>query len=238
MLFGPPGTGKTFLGRLIASQTKSTFFSITVSALNSKWIGEGEKTIKAMFAVARARQPSVIFIDEIDSLLTTRCDTEHESSRRMKTEFFTQFEGVTTASVDKILIIGATNRPQDLDDAARRRLSARLYIRLPDLKARIQMVRNCLSKETHDLTEEQIQTLAEKTDGYSGADMRELCRESAMEAIRDLGGCMDDSDLQLREITFSDFLINLNKVKPTVRQEDLQQFQDWDRQFGTNNDSK
>ena len=141
---------------------------------------------------------------------------------------------MTTAFEDRILIIGATNRPQDLDDAARRRLTARLYIGLPDVSARIRMIMNCLMTEKHNLTEEQIQTLAEKTEGYSGADMRELCRESAMEAIRDLDESFDDNDFQLRDITFDDFLVNLNKVKPTVRQEDLHQFEEWDREFGTN----
>ncbi len=98
------------IGRCIASQTNSTFFSITVSSLTSKWIGEGEKLIKAMFCVARCRQPAVIFIDEIDSLLKTRCDSDHESSRRMKTEFLAQFEGVATQTNERLLVIGATNR--------------------------------------------------------------------------------------------------------------------------------
>ena len=185
LLFGPPGTGKTFLGRCIAAQTKSTFFSITVSALNSKWVGEGEKMMRTLFAVARVRQPSVIFIDEIDSLLKTRSDTEHESSRRMKTEFFSQFEGIATDPNDKLLIVGATNRPQELDDAARRRFTARLYIRLPDVSARKHIIESCLKSEKHCLNEQQMNSLAEKTDGFSGADMKDLCRESAMEVIRD-----------------------------------------------------
>ncbi|CAG2178838.1 unnamed protein product, partial [Oppiella nova] len=237
VLFGPPGTGKTFLGRCIASQTKSTFFSITVSALNSKWIGEGEKTIRAMFAVARARQPSVIFIDEIDSLLKTRCDSEHESSRRMKTEFLAQFEGVGTVSDEKLLIIGATNRPQELDDAARRRLSAKLYIRLPDASARKQIIENCIKTEKHCLSEEQMQSLADQTDGYSCADMRDLCRESAMEPMRDsiiMSNITDISVHEIRSITSEDFVKNLSYVKPTVRKEDILMFEKWNHEFGTN----
>ncbi|XP_054165766.1 fidgetin-like protein 1 [Oppia nitens] len=237
LLFGPPGTGKTFLGRCIASQTKSTFFSITVSSLNSKWIGEGEKTIRAMFAVARARQPSVIFIDEIDSLLKTRSDTEHESSRRMKTEFLAQYEGVGTDSdKDKILIIGATNRPQELDDAARRRLNARLYIRLPDSSARQQIVANCLRSEKHSVTDQEIEMLANMTDGYSCADMRDLCRESAMEPIRD-STIMDDicniSAQEIRDISYNDFLKSMDFVRPTVRKEDLVIYEKWNQEFGT-----
>ena len=236
LLFGPPGTGKTFLGRWIASETKSTFFEITVSTLNSKWIGEGEKTIRAMFAVARARQPSVIFIDEIDSLLKSRCDSEHESSRRMKTEFFTQFEGVSTATDEKLLIIGATNRPQDLDDAARRRLTARLYIGLPEENARSQLIQNCLRTENHDLTEEQILTLAQKTKGYSGSDIKSLCQEAAMEGVREMEFNEDNEDNpdQIRNITYDDFEKQLEFQKPTVCADDLLPLEDWDRQYGTN----
>ena len=121
LLFGPPGTGKTLIGKCIASQSGSTFFSISASSLTSKWIGEGEKMVRALFAVARVHQPSVVFIDEIDSLLSQRSESEHEASRRIKTEFLVQLDGATTEGEERILVVGATNRPQELDEAARRR---------------------------------------------------------------------------------------------------------------------
>ncbi|CAE1290842.1 FIGNL1 [Acanthosepion pharaonis] len=102
LLFGPPGTGKTLIGKCIASQSKSTFFSISASSLTSKWVGEGEKTVRALFAVARCHQPTVIFIDEIDSLLSQRNDNEHESSRRIKTEFLVQLNSLLTLSWEAI----------------------------------------------------------------------------------------------------------------------------------------
>lgn len=134
LLFGPPGTGKTLIGKCVASQSRSTFFSISASSLTSKWVGDGEKMVRALFAVARCHQPAVIFIDEIDSLLSQRSESEHESSRRIKTEFLVQLDGATTDSDERLLVIGATNRPQELDEAARRRFVKRLYIPLPELE--------------------------------------------------------------------------------------------------------
>ncbi|RXH69617.1 hypothetical protein DVH24_037401 [Malus domestica] len=131
LLFGPPGTGKTMIGKAIAGEAKATFFYISASSLTSKWIGEGEKLVRALFGVASCRQPAVIFVDEIDSLLSQRkSEGEHESSRRLKTQFLIEMEGFDSGS-EQILLIGATNRPQELDEAARRRLTKRLYIPLP-----------------------------------------------------------------------------------------------------------
>lgn len=132
LFFGPPGTGKTLIGKCVASQSKSTFFTISASSLTSKWVGEGEKMVRALFTVARSYQPAVIFIDEVDSLLSQRSDGEHESSRRIKTEFLVQLDGATTDADERLLVIGATNRPQELDEAARRRFTKRLYIPLPE----------------------------------------------------------------------------------------------------------
>lgn len=135
LLFGPPGTGKTLIAKCVSSQSQATFFSISASTLTSKWIGEGEKLVKALFAYARYKQPSVIFIDEIDSILTKRGDNDHESSTRLKTEFMVQIDGASsTAEEDRILVIGATNRPHKLDEAIIRRFSKRFYVPLPDLE--------------------------------------------------------------------------------------------------------
>ena len=136
LLHGPPGTGKTLIGRAVASQCNATFFSISASSLTSKWIGEGEKMVKALFAVANCCEPAVIFVDEIDSLLSSRkAEGEHESSRRMKTEFLVQMDGLS-GDEGRVLMIGATNRPQELDDGARRRLAKQLCTCWGFLKAR------------------------------------------------------------------------------------------------------
>jgi len=234
LLFGPPGTGKTLIGKCIACQSGSTFFSISASSLTSKWVGEGEKMVRALFAVAKVHQPSVVFIDEIDSLLTSRSEGEHEASRKIKTEFLVQLDGASTGGQERVLVVGATNRPQELDEAARRRLVKRLYIPLPELEARRRIITNLLGKEKHELTEEQVEEISRRTEGYSGADMANLCKEAAMGPIRSL----DFSQIasvrpdQVRPIRHEDLVAALRQVKASVGQQDLELYREWDRQYG------
>lgn len=234
LLFGPPGTGKTLIGKCIASQSGATFFSISASSLTSKWVGEGEKMVRALFAVARCQQPAVIFIDEIDSLLSQRGDGEHESSRRIKTEFLVQLDGATTSSEDRILVVGATNRPQEIDEAARRRLVKRLYIPLPDASARRQIVSCLMSKEHCSLTEEQVDMIVQKSEGFSGADMTQLCREASLGPIRSLQS-VDITTItpdQVRCIVFQDFDNAFKTVRPSVSSKDLEVYDTWNQTFG------
>ncbi|KAH9490010.1 Fidgetin-like protein 1 [Bulinus truncatus] len=235
LLFGPPGTGKTLIGKCVASQSKSTFFSISASSLTSKWVGEGEKMVRALFAVARCHQPAVIFIDEIDSLLSQRSDSEHESSRRIKTEFLVQLDGATTQSDDRILVIGATNRPQEIDEAARRRFVKRLLIPLPEPVARREIVLNLMAQQKNNLSEREVQVIVDKTDGYSGADMTNLCREAALGPIRSI--TFEEMETitpeQVRPITFKDFDDAFSQVRASVSTKDLQLYTEWNKSYGS-----
>ncbi|MCI4376481.1 hypothetical protein PGIGA_G00189010 [Pangasianodon gigas] len=234
LLFGPPGTGKTLIGKCIACQSGATFFSISASSLTSKWVGEGEKMVRALFAIARCHQPAVIFIDEIDSLLSQRTDGEHDSSRRIKTEFLVQLDGAATSSEDRILVVGATNRPQEIDEAARRRLAKRLYVPLPEAAARQQIVTNLMSREKSQLRTDELEKVVSSTEGFSGADMTQLCREAALGPIRSiqLSDIATITPEQVRPILYCDFQEALKTVRPSVSTKDLELYEDWNKTFG------
>ncbi|KAI3912284.1 hypothetical protein MKW92_053675 [Papaver armeniacum] len=184
LLYGPPGTGKSYLAKAVATEADSTFFSISSSDLVSKWMGESEKLVSNLFQMARDSAPSIIFIDEIDSLCGQRGEgNESEASRRIKTELLVQMQGVGTND-EKVLVLAATNTPYSLDQAIRRRFDKRIYIPLPDLKARQHMFKVHLGDTPHNLTENDFQALARKTDGFSGSDIAVSVKDVLFEPVR------------------------------------------------------
>ncbi|MBA0858914.1 hypothetical protein Goshw_001680 [Gossypium schwendimanii] len=186
LLFGPPGTGKTMLAKAVATEAGANFINISMSSITSKWFGEGEKYVKAVFSLASKIAPSVIFVDEVDSMLGRRENPgEHEAMRKMKNEFMVNWDGLRTKDKERVLVLAATNRPFDLDEAVIRRLPRRLMVNLPDAPNREKILRVILAKE--DLSPNvDLETIANMTDGYSGSDLKNLCVTAAHCPIREI----------------------------------------------------
>lgn len=183
LLYGPPGTGKTMLAKALAKESGATFINMHVSTLTNKWFGESNKLVAALFSLARKLQPSIIFIDEIDSFLRERATGDHEVTGMMKAEFMTLWDGLTS-STDRIMVLGATNRPNDIDSAILRRLPKRYAVHLPNAAQREKILSLMLAATPLDKTFS-ITELVRKTEGYSGSDLKELCRNAAMRPVRE-----------------------------------------------------
>ncbi|KAL5218989.1 hypothetical protein ABZP36_019673 [Zizania latifolia] len=186
LLFGPPGTGKTMLAKAVATEAGANFINISMSSISSKWFGEGEKFVKAVFSLASKIAPSVIFVDEVDGMLGRRENPgEHEAMRKMKNEFMVNWDGLRTKDKERVLVLAATNRPFDLDEAVVRRLPRRLMVNLPDASNRRKILRVILAKE--ELADDvDLEAVASLTEGYSGSDLKNLCVTAAHRPIRDI----------------------------------------------------
>jgi len=186
LLYGPPGTGKSYLAKAVATEADSTFFSVSSSALVSKWMGESEKLVASLFGMAREKAPSIIFIDEIDSLCGARGGQgESEAARRIKTEILVQMQGVNSGGGNgKVLVLAATNTPYQLDQAVRRRFDRRIYIPLPDAAARGRMFQVHIGDTPHALGDQDFHYLGEHTEGFSGSDVSVMVKDVLFNPLR------------------------------------------------------
>jgi AAA+ superfamily predicted ATPase len=239
LLFGPPGTGKTLLAKALATEAGANFISITGSTLTSKWFGDAEKLTKALFSFATKLAPVIIFVDEIDSLLGARGgSSEHEATRRMRNEFMAAWDGLRSKDSQRILILGATNRPFDLDDAVIRRLPRRIYVDLPDAENRLKILKIFLTPENLE-SDFQFEKLAKETEGYSGSDLKNLCIAAAYRPVQELlqeeqKGARAEASPGLRSLSLDDFIQSKAKVSPSVAYDatTMNELRKWNEQYG------
>ncbi|KAG9393021.1 vacuolar protein sorting-associated protein 4B [Carpediemonas membranifera] len=260
LLYGPPGTGKSYIAAAVANTCDSTFFSVSASDLMSKWQGQSEKLVRTLFEMARQEERAIIFIDEFDSLASARSDNDSESSKRVKTEFLVQMQGVGKNG-GQVLVLAATNLPDSLDSAIRRRFEKRIFIPLPDEPARRQMFKVHLGDTPNTLTDDDFTQLALHSEGYSGSDISIVVRDALFQPIRQLQttthfkptqtaegtkwlACapsdegaverdimsFEGSEVNVPPVSAENFFRALDRVKPSVSKEDAEALANW--QYG------
>ncbi|XP_073041747.1 uncharacterized protein, partial [Primulina eburnea] len=232
LLIGPPGTGKTLIAKALATEAGANFIGITGSTLTSKWFGDAEKLMRALFSFACKLAPAIIFIDEVDSLLGARGGSfEHEATRRMRNEFMAAWDGLRSKDSQRILILGATNRPFDLDDAVIRRLPRRIYVDLPDAENRLKILKIFLARENLE-SGFSFDQLANATEGYSGSDLKNRPVQELLE--EEIKGHRLDEIAVLRPLNLDDFVHSKAKVGPSVAYNaaSMNELRKWNDQYG------
>lgn len=210
LLYGPPGTGKTMLAKAIAKESGAVFIDVMISNLMSKWFGDAQKLVAAVFSLAYKLQPAIIFIDEVDTFLGKRRATDHEALANMKTEFMSLWDGFTTDHNARVMVLGATNRPLDLDAAILRRFAQNFEIGMPNQSERAKILNVILKGERVDKID--VGYIASLCDGFTGSDIFELCRQAAYFSVRDF--LQNEKNEQgPRALTQSDLEKSLSTIK-------------------------
>ncbi|KAM0358508.1 hypothetical protein ACHAP4_004483 [Fusarium culmorum] len=239
LLYGPPGCGKTMLAKAVAHESGASFINLHISTLTEKWYGDSNKIVRAVFSLARKMQPAIIFIDEIDAVLGTRRSGEHEASGMVKAEFMTLWDGLTSSNSSgmpaRIMVLGATNRINDIDEAILRRMPKKFPVTLPGTEQRRRILQLVLQDTKTDPEHFNLDYVSRITAGLSGSDIKEACRDAAMVPVREYmrqhresGKAMSTVDpKQFRGIRSDDFLgreggqIKMQSTRQTSSVEEL-----------------
>jgi len=237
LLFGPPGCGKTLLAAATAKEIDAAFYCIDAASIMSKWLGESERNVAQLFENARLvsenGQPAIVFIDELDSLIGVRSE-EVGGEVRMRNQFMKEMDGI----IDKnkklhVYVIGTTNKPWSLDGPFLRRFQKRIYIPIPSLQARRNILKLYGKRLFNMASDVDFQELAKHTEGYSGSDLYDVVQAVHLKAVREFFEAYkpDEARINLRHITMADFLLVLKERKPSVSLKMLDLYEKWYAQF-------
>lgn len=230
LFYGPAGCGKTLVAKAVASEVNATFFNVSAANIVSKWLGESERLVMNLFELARKNQPAIIFIDELDSIGVSRSGDDVGGERRLKTQLLTELQGLASKEDERITLIGATNLPWELDFALRSRFEKKIHVPLPEKEAR-SLIFEIHMEDVEVSPTIDYDELADLTEGYSGRDISVVCREAAMEPIRDLqrSGRMDDEReiLDIRPVSRDDLLQAIENIRPATPPEDVKKYINW-----------
>ncbi|CAL5228726.1 g11911 [Coccomyxa viridis] len=234
LLYGPPGTGKTMLAKALAKESMVNFINVKPSMLQSKWFGDTQKLVQATFSLAAKLQPCIIFVDEVDSLLGSRRSHEHEATTSLKTEFMQLWDGMLTNKANNVMVLAATNRPYDLDEAILRRFGAQFQVPMPDRNARKQILQLILENHEREMPGSVdpallqdtpskgrlLSVLSQELDNFSGSDLYELCAEAASIPLYEESASLSEEDLHYldrasRQVSMADFRKVLETFRPS-----------------------